>query len=262
MENTREATNALNESGISNERGDLQRLLDAGPINVGDRERLMSTIGGGLLFLTGLARGTWGGVLLSTLGGIAFHRGLTGHCAVYGRYQINTAEPYRSASTSVPHGRGIKIEKTITVNRTPEELYHFWRNFENLPRIMSHLESITVLGDKRSHWVARGPLEMKFEWDAEIIHEEENKLIGWRSIGQPDVDHAGSVHFKAAPGKRGTEMKVVLRYDPPGGKAGAAFAKLFRNDPERQIEEDLRHFKQVMEAGEIAVAGEASGHMM
>jgi uncharacterized membrane protein len=146
---------------------------------------------------------------------------------------------------SVPYGRGFGVEESVIVNASPERLYAFWRNFENLPRFMSHLESVEVLDDSRSHWVAKGPAGTDAEWDAEIINEIPNELIGWRSVEGSKVRNAGSVHFKPV-GSPGTEVKVELRYDPPGGALGALIAKLFGEDPARQVREDLRTFQQVI----------------
>jgi uncharacterized membrane protein len=150
---------------------------------------------------------------------------------------------------SVPYGKGIQVEQSITVDATPAALYSFWRKLENLPRIMSHVRSVTVRDDRRSHWIVRGPAGRDIEWDAEIINEVPGELIGWRSVGGAQVDHAGSVHFEPAAGGSGTVVRVVLRYDPPGGKIGAAFAKLFGEDPSQQIKEDLRRFKELIESG-------------
>jgi uncharacterized membrane protein len=130
-------------------------------------------------------------------------------------------------------------------------LYQFWRNLENLPKFMSHLQSVRNLGNLRSHWVARGPLGVGVSWDAEIITERENELIGWRSLPGSAVDNAGSVHFRRGPGGRGTEVKVTLKYDPPAGKVGAAVARLFGSAPEQEIQDDLRRLKQLMETGEV-----------
>ena len=152
---------------------------------------------------------------------------------------------------SLPRDRSIRVQKSITVNRSPEELYRFWRNFENLPRFMSHLDSVRVTEGKRSHWRAKAPIGMKVEWDAEIINDRLNELIAWRSLDGADVDNAGSVHFKRAPGGRGTEVRVEMQYIPPGGVIGATIAKLFGEEPGQQVSGDLRRFKQVMEAGEI-----------
>jgi uncharacterized membrane protein len=148
----------------------------------------------------------------------------------------------------VARGEGIKVEHTITVNRPREEVYHFWRQLENLPRFMDHLESVTVLDEDRSHWVAKAPAGTKVEWDASIQDEIENELIAWRSLPGSDIDNAGSVHF--LPAGEGTEVRVVLSYDPPAGRVGAAVAKLLGEEPEQQVEQDLRRFKQVMEAVE------------
>src|SRR5262249_24401393 len=121
----------------------------------------------------------------------------------------------------------------------------------NLPRVWGHLESVQPTGPGRSHWVARGPLGTRVEWDAEIITERDNELIGWRSLARSEMDTAGSVHFTPAPGDRGTEVKVVLKYDPPAGKLGAVLARMFGEDPETEIREGLRRFKCLMETGTL-----------
>lgn len=230
--------------------------------NVGPTERLASAIGGGALALYGLTRGTYGGIALALVGGSLVYRGATGHCNLYEAMGVNTASELSGENprVSVKGGSGIKVEKSMTINRSPEELYRFWRNFENLPRVMSHLESVHVTGENRSHWVAKAPAGTTVEWDAEIYNEKENQMIAWRSLEGADVDNAGSVHFQPATGGRGTEVRVVLKYDPPGGVLGAAIAKLFGEEPEQQIQEDLRRFKQVMETGETATTeGQPSG---
>jgi len=165
----------------------------------------------------------------------------------------------RHSRAAIPAGHGVKVDKSFTINRSSEELYRFWRQLDNLPRFMTHLESVTCLDAKRSHWVAKAPLTQTIEWDAEIIIDHEPEVISWRSLEGSDVDTAGSMHFTPAPGGRGTEVRVVLKYDPPAGKAGAFIAKMFGEAPEQQIEEDLRRFKQIMEAGEVATtAGQSS----
>src|SRR5205085_9073547 len=135
--------------------------------------------------------------------------------------------------------RAVKVEQSITVNRPPEELYRFWRNFENLPRFMSHLKHVKVIDDTHSQWSVKAPAGMTVTWDAEIINEKPNEIIGWRSLEGADVDNAGSVHFTPAAGGRGTNVRVILQYDPPGGIVGALMAKILGEEPEQQIEEDL-----------------------
>jgi uncharacterized membrane protein len=222
-------------------------------VNVGDTERWLSMIGGGALAAFGLSRGGLGGLALAGAGGLLAYRGFTGHCSLYGSLGINTAET--GPATSVPAGQGFRVEKRLRINRSPEDLFHFWRNLGNLPRIMKHLRSVTSTGGNRSHWVAEAPLGMSVEWDAEIINERPNELIAWRTLEGSSVDSAGSVHFQRAPGG-GTDLIVVLKYQPPAGQLGAALASAFGENPERQIEEDLRRFKQMMETGATAAGGE------
>jgi uncharacterized membrane protein len=224
-------------------------------VNVGQTERWASALAGGALAIYGLTRRTWGGAVLALVGGTLIYRGSTGHCHMYEMLGVNTAETTDNPLVSVPAGRGVKVEKSVTINRPPEELYRFWRNFENLPRFMNHLGSVTTTGGGRSHWVAKAPAGGTVEWDAEIYNEKENELIAWRSLEGADVDNAGSVRFDPAPDGRGTIVRVALKYDPPAGKLGALVAKLFGEEPAQQIEEDLQRFKQVMETGEASATG-------
>ena len=145
----------------------------------------------------------------------------------------------------------IRTKRSITVNRPPEQVYGFWRDFQNLPQFMRHLESVTVTNDRRSHWVAKAPAGQTVEWDAETLEDRPNELISWRSMPDADVYNAGTVRFHPAPGGRGTEVRVDLEYKPPLGKLGSKVAMLFREEPGQQVMDDLRHFKQVMETGEI-----------
>ena len=232
------------------------RTGQAKNVNVGQTERVASTIGGAALALYGLTRGSLGGVALALIGGSLVYRGTTGHCSMYQALGVDTAQN----RAGVAGNRGIKVEKSVLVNKSPEELYRFWHNFENLPRFMNHLESVQVRDDRRSHWVAKAPLGTTVEWDAEIINEKENELIAWRSLEGADVNNAGSVRFQPARGGRGTEVKISLEYDPPAGVVGAAIAKLFGEEPSQQVEEDLRRFKQLMETGTIPTTeGQPSG---
>lgn len=149
---------------------------------------------------------------------------------------------------------GIHVKRSITVGRPREEVYSFWHDFQNLPRFMKHLESVTNRGDGRSHWKAKAPAGSSVEWDAEVTADQPNELIAWHSLGNADVRNSGMVRFTDAPGGRGTEVHVDLHYDPPGGTLGALFAKMFGEEPGGQIADDLRRFKQVMEIGEVMVS--------
>lgn len=200
-------------------------------------QRLLYALGGGMLVLVGLSRRSLPGVGLAAVGGSVAYHAMTGHWPM-------------QQPNGIDADYSVRVNKAVTINRPAEELYRLWRDFENLPRFMSHLESVTVQDGKRSHWVASAPLGKKVEWDAEIINEEENRLIAWRSVGSADVESAGSVRFEKAPGDRGTEVHVKLEYMPPGGVAGAMFAKLFQEEPGQQIHADLHRLKQILEAGE------------
>ncbi|MDT7541603.1 MAG: hypothetical protein QOE33_1507 [Acidobacteriota bacterium] len=255
---------ASNEQALTQTGGDtrVEELARKQDVNVGETERWISTIGGGALALYGLTRGSLPGVALALVGASLVYRGTTGHCYAYQAAGIDTtgAAEDDNPNVSVKGGRGVKVEKSLTINRPAAELYKFWRNFENLPRFMNHLEAVRVTGDTRSHWVAKGPAGSSVEWDAEIYNEKENELIAWRSLEGSQVDNAGSVHFTPASGGRGTVLRVSLKYDPPAGIIGAAVARLFGESPAQQIDEDLRRFKQLMEAGEVATTtGQSSG---
>jgi uncharacterized membrane protein len=229
---------------------------NANIFNVGDAERLISGLSGAALIAKGLARRHWEGLALAALGGALTYRAVTGHCHLYEALGISTAGKGRLGQHV---HNGVKVQKTYTVNRSPEDCYRYWRNFENLPRFMEHLESVTVEESGRSRWVAKGPLGSHVKWEAEIINDIPNELIAWRSLEGSDIDHAGSVQFRRAPGGRGTEVRVELNYEPPAGQIGASIARLLGEEPHRQIKEDLRHFKQIMEAGEVpTVRGQSS----
>lgn len=227
--------------------------------NISDVERWVSVIFGSAVAVYGLKMRTLSGLAVGALGGTLIYRGATGFCPVYGAMGVSTA-PEVGDQVSVPYGRGVRVEKSVTINASPEQLYTFWRNFENLPRFMHNLEAVTVHDSKRSHWVAKGPAGSNVEWDAEIINEVPNELIGWRSIDGSQIDNAGSVHFTPAPANRGTEVKVVLRYDPPAGVVGATVSKLLGEDPAINVQEDLRRLKRLIETGEIpTIDGQPAG---
>lgn len=153
----------------------------------------------------------------------------------------------------------VDVRHSVTIARPAEELYRFWRDFENLPQFMNHLESVRDLGGGRSHWTAKAPAGMTVEWDAEVADDVPGQRIAWRSLPGGDVENDGSVRFVPAPGGRGTEVHVDLRYDPPGGTLGSWFARLFGENPDQQVYDDLRAFKQVMEIGEVVRSDGTAG---
>jgi uncharacterized membrane protein len=146
------------------------------------------------------------------------------------------------------------IHRAVTIRREPQEVYDFWRQLDNLPRFMKHLERVDVLDDKRSHWIARAPVVGAVEWDAEIVADEPGRRIAWQSTQNSQIWNSGEVTFERAPRDRGTEVRVRLEYSPPGGAFGVAVARLLGEEPANQTAGDLRRLKQVLEAGEVVVS--------
>ncbi|MBD2006730.1 MULTISPECIES: SRPBCC family protein [Cyanophyceae] len=222
---------------------------NSGSSNVSDVERWGSLISGGAMVLMGLRQRSLRGALMAIAGGSLVYHGAKADKSI----QDTIQEKAGMSDT-------IKVEKTVTINKPADELYRFWHNFENLPNFMKHLKSVTVYNETRSHWIANAPLGASVEWDADIINQKENEFIAWASAEDADIDNSGFVRFTPAPNNRGTEVKVVIEYNPPGGAVGVAIAKLFGEAPQQQIGDDLRRFKMLMEAGEIATTeGQPSG---
>jgi uncharacterized membrane protein len=232
-------------------------------INVADVERWASAIGGAALTAYGikqLKERSPAGAALAAAGGALMYRGATGHCAMYAAAGINTAGDREGTREALGGARGVIVEEVVTISAPADRLFAFWRNLEQLPRFMDHLVSVRQIDERRSHWVAKAPGRRTVEWDAEIVNEIPRELIGWRTLEGSDVVSAGSVRFKTAAGNRGTEVRVHLQYDPPAGKVGATVAWLLGHEPSQTIREDLRRFKQLMEAGEVpTTAGQPRG---
>jgi uncharacterized membrane protein len=221
-------------------------------INLGVVGRVTSVAAAAALAAFAMSRSDkYRNVVLGAAAGL-FAQGVTGFSPV----NVMTGRHIAGRDTREALGghHGIRVEAAVTVLRPPAEVYEYWRKLENLPYFMHHLEAVHQTEPARSHWKARAPLGMTIEWDAEIIEDIPPKLISWRSLPSSEVISAGSVRFRAALGGRGTQVKVLLQYDPPAGKLGAAIAWLFGEDASQQIVSDLRNFKQLLETGEIATA--------
>jgi uncharacterized membrane protein len=217
--------------------------------NISEAERWVSMAGGIGLAAYGITRRRPSGWMLAGLGAMLFRRGLSGHCHTYEMLGLNSAGTGEDTRRALGGSAGVHVDESITINKPISELYRFWRNLENLPRFMSHLESVERVTDTLSRWRAKGPAGGDVEWNAEIINEVPDQVIGWRSIEGSDVVSAGSVNFDQVAG--GTRVHVRLQYSPPGGKLGAAVARMMGSDPATQIREDLRRFKQMLETGEV-----------
>jgi uncharacterized membrane protein len=153
----------------------------------------------------------------------------------------------------VRHG-DVLIGRSVTINKPRQELYAFWREFDNLPKFMHNVRSVSIKNRTHSHWVIEAPGGKTVEWDSKITDDEPGRLIAWESIDGASVRNSGRVEFLDSPDGRGTVVRVTLTYDPPAGTVGKLIARLFQKEPKVQARQDLRRFKQLMETGEIATA--------
>ncbi|HEY7186073.1 MAG TPA: SRPBCC family protein, partial [Vicinamibacterales bacterium] len=215
--------------------------------SIKNAEQWLTLGAGAALLLAGTRQRSAFGACLAISSAPLLYRGIAGHWpAVLDRYLASD-----DTKTALAGTRGIHVRESVRLERPVTDLYRLWRRLENLPRFMSHLERVTETSDRRSHWIARGPAGLAVEWDAEIINEVENQVVGWRSLPGSDVVTAGSVNFDAVRGGRGTQISVHLQYALPAGRVGAAVASLFGSEPSQTIREDLRRFKRLLEAGEV-----------
>jgi len=176
-----------------------------------------------------------------------FYRAVTGYCPIFAALGIDTSDPRgaRNLFASVPYGKGVRVEETIEVACPAKNLYEFWRRLDTLPQFMSHVEEVATLTPTRSRWRVRAPIGSRVTWEAEIINDVEGQFIAWRSMPGSAIHHAGSVHFDQRDGL--TQVRVVLEYAPPARYFGASIALILGEEPHRQIAEDLRRFKAIVE---------------
>lgn len=223
-------------------------------VTLRDVDKVAALAAGGLALLMAASRRPAVAAGLAVTSGALLYRGVTGRWP--GRA---SSQPPYDTRTALGGGRGVHVHESIRLERTVDEAYRFWRQLDNLPRFMSHLYSVTdEPGTTRSHWVAVGPGGLRLEWDAEIINDLPNDTLAWKSLPGADVATAGSVTFKSVRGGRSTQLTVHLQYAPPAGRAGSWVAFAFGAAPQQTVREDLRRLKQLLEAGEIAVAGAAA----
>jgi uncharacterized membrane protein len=214
-------------------------------VSLRELERWTSLAAASAVIAYGFSRRSTNGVWLAVAAAPIAYKGIVG---TWPFANGRSADDTRSALTGA---KGIHVRESIQLEIPVDRVYRFWRTLENLPRFLTHLESVTEHSDGRSHWVAKGPAGMSVEWDAEIINEVENKVIGWRSLPGSDVVTAGSVNFSSIRGGRATQMSVHLQYSPPAGRAGSWLATLFGREPSQTIREDLRRVTHWLEAGEV-----------
>ena len=215
------------------------------------------TLGIALLAFAGARRSPLRSLVLGTAGAYLAHRGVTGRCVV--SEQLDALAEFEDERLGPGRHADGSIEAAITVARPAPEAYAFWRALENAPRFMTGIESVEPRGGDRSLWVARGPRGDRWRWEAEILEDHPNELIVWRSRPGSDVHHEGAVRFAPGPASGTTEVRLAIELRPPGGAVGRTIARLGRRLPELKLEEDLRRFRQLIEAGETPVAGRPRG---
>ncbi len=215
------------------------------PPTLADAENWLALGAGALFLLLGTSRRSTAGACLVVASAPLLYRGITGS---WPDVLNGSADGTR---TALGGDRGVHVRESVRLEVPVGDVYRYWRRLENLPRFMTHLDRVTERSDGRSHWVTSGPAGLVVEWDAEIINEVENEVLAWRSLPGSDVATAGSVKFESVRGARSTQVNVNLQYAPPAGKAGALIAFLFGREPSHTVREDLRQFKQLLEAGEI-----------
>jgi uncharacterized membrane protein len=231
-------------------------------VNVGEQERNVSMAAGAILAVQGVSRGSIPGLIGAAVGGYLIYRGATGQCPVSQALGWDTHHTDGRAPADEITEKGIHVEQSMLVGRPASDLYGYWRDFQNLPRIMTHLVSVEKIDERRWRWTATAPAiaGKQVEWEAELTADEPDSRIAWRSLPGSDVDPIGEVRFEKAPGDRGTYVHATMSYVPPAGKLGHLIAWLFDETPQRKMRDDLRNFKRLMETGEIlTTAGQSRG---
>jgi uncharacterized membrane protein len=215
--------------------------------SIGALERVAALTTATAVVAYGLSRRSLPGVCLAAAATPIAYRGLAGD---WPRVR-NRQSSHAITRAALGGKRGVPVRESVRLEKPIDEVYRFWRHLENLPKFMNYLEEVTDLGNGRSRWIAKGPAGTRVEWEAEIINEVENKVIGWQSLPGADVITAGSVNFDTARNGRSTQVSVHFQYAPPAGRAGSLIAMVFGREPSQTVREDLRRLKQLLEAGEF-----------
>ncbi|HMM27973.1 MAG TPA: SRPBCC family protein [Aggregatilineaceae bacterium] len=239
----------VDETAITNMTNRME-YREKGPttrINLKRYERAVSLLGGAALALAGGIKRGWLGLGMGLAGGGLLMRAATGHSTLLRLLGKNRAVVDSGARVAVPHQQGVRVEDTILIERSPNELYEFWRDFTNLAQFLPNVKSVEVYEGNRSHWVVDGPAGVPISWDAEIVNDVPNDVIAWRTVDGSVVDHAGSVRFRPTPDGSATMVQVVFEYAPTGGPIGAAVARLFGHAPEQQVPDALQRLKEIMD---------------
>ena len=238
-----ETTNLTTNMNPDAEMSAIPPATGTSSLNVGSTERIISALSGAALTVMALRDlKSPGGLGMLATGGFLLVRGLSGYCAVNNAIGRNTARK---------SGSPVEVKTSVSLNKPPSEVYTFWRNLENLPRFMKHLEKVEETDQTHSRWTAKGPAGVgSVSWEAEIVEDHQNEFISWRSLPGSTVDNAGQVRFRGTP--NGTEIKVQMTYRLPAGDVGGVAAKLFSPMAEKMMRDDIRDLKKVMETGQVS----------
>ena len=224
-------------------------------INVGQGERVASTVLGAALVLLGLERRSPGGVLAALAGGSLLYRGVTGHCEAYKRLGVDTAEDgSRHAdgqAAGVSSQAANDVQRTVTVGRPADELHQLWRAPETLPKIMGHFAEIAVIDRDRARYTVHGPGGRSLAWETQVVEEKPGDVVRWETLPGADMPNEGTLRFAKAPDGLGTEVALRLRFSPPGGALGSAAMRLLGAVPSAIVAKILRRFKSLAETGEM-----------
>lgn len=219
-------------------------LSSSNLINVGWPERMISSTLGALLFTNGVGNlfsNPLSGLVKTALGGYLVYRGASGNCALYSMLGNHGSQ--------AQHAGSVNVRTTMVVNKPKEEVYKYWRKLGNLPLFMKHLKAVQEYDNTRSHWEALLPGNLGvIKWDAEIVEEEENRKIAWRSVEGSMLENAGKVVFEEALGGQGTKLDIIISYRPPAGDIGRGVANLLNSRVEKYIREDVANFKDHIQA--------------
>lgn len=232
----------------------IQEHTNTQSANVGAFERMASTVAGTLLVTRGLRKPSPGRLLAAAAGADLIYRGLTGHCALYGTLGVNTAARNKSGA-DIP-ANAPEVKRAITIGKPPEELYAFWRNPDNLAKIMGHFAEVTPERDGILHWRVRGPLKQVFEWDSRHTEEQPNRVLTWQTLPGSTLVNHGRVTFQPGPDSTGTEVTLQMQFEPPLGSLGAGLVSVLHKVPRAIAGQSLRRFKSLVETGEIPTLAE------
>ncbi len=235
--------------------------------NIGQRERWISGVVGGTLTAYGIFRRDWLGSGLAVIGSALFYRGASGHSFLYQTMNISTAEQQPNFApgipktvSSIPGKRGVRVQRSMTVNRSAEDLFNYWYDIEKAPLYMDYIQSVLKTGERTSHWIAQRPMNKTIEWNSELLAVVPNKSISWHVHGKPTTANAGKVSFDATPDGHGTVVTLELDFLQFKGTLGTGLGVVVGHIPEKQVLETLRHFKELMEAGEVpTIKGQPTG---